>query len=174
MPTSPSQPRDGTPSKKRKSDVSTPGSLPNPLVNHNVVFLFIPNIIGYTRVLLAGSSLYFMRWHPKYCTWLYIISCLLDAFDGMAARRFGQGMCYIFSLWHTADVYCSNQIWCRIRYGHRSMYNCLSSLLFMLCISLVYCLFPDDYFCGSCIALHAYVQVFPSLRGLSFSLTTCV
>jgi len=60
--------------------------------NHDTVFLFIPNIIGYTRVLLAASSLYFMRWHPKYCTWLYVISCLLDAFDGMAARRFGQSI----------------------------------------------------------------------------------
>jgi CDP-alcohol phosphatidyltransferase len=60
------------------------------LTQHNNVFLFIPNLIGYTRVILAACSLYFMRWHPKYCTWLYIVSCLLDAFDGMAARRFGQ------------------------------------------------------------------------------------
>jgi len=67
------------------------------LINHNNVFLFIPNIIGYTRILLAASSLYFMRWHPKYCTWLYIISCLLDAFDGMAARKFGQSMIILVS-----------------------------------------------------------------------------
>src|SRR5271155_5751566 len=65
---------------------------PQPWINHNNIFLFIPNIIGYTRVILAACSLYFMRWHPKYCTWLYIISCLLDAFDGMAARQFGQSI----------------------------------------------------------------------------------
>jgi hypothetical protein len=66
--------------------------LGHPWINHDNIFLFIPNIIGYTRVILAASSLYFMRWHPKYCTWLYIVSCLLDAFDGMAARKFAQSI----------------------------------------------------------------------------------
>ncbi|KAL0946999.1 hypothetical protein HGRIS_013144 [Hohenbuehelia grisea] len=54
------------------------------------VFLFVPNIIGYTRVILAGLSLYFMSYHPKYCTLAYVISCLLDAVDGQAARALGQ------------------------------------------------------------------------------------
>lgn len=96
MPNSPSRTQNGSP-KKGNSDLSNASggggeTAPNPLTHHNIVFLFIPNLIGYTRVLLAASSLYFMRWHPKYCTWLYIVSCLLDAFDGMAARRFGQSM----------------------------------------------------------------------------------
>jgi hypothetical protein len=77
--------------------ISSQSTTPHPLLNHDNVFLFIPNIIGYTRVLLAASSLYFMRWHPKYCTWLYIVSCLLDAFDGMAARRFGQSISISFN-----------------------------------------------------------------------------
>lgn len=54
------------------------------------VFLFVPNLIGYTRVILAGLSLHFMSYHPKYCTLLYGISCLLDAVDGQAARALGQ------------------------------------------------------------------------------------
>lgn len=72
------------------------------------VFLFIPNIIGrylrpcisyprvnimpagYTRVILAGLSLHYMSYHPKYCTIAYVISCLLDAVDGQAARALGQ------------------------------------------------------------------------------------
>ncbi|KTW28941.1 hypothetical protein T552_01570 [Pneumocystis carinii B80] len=54
------------------------------------IFLFVPNLIGYFRILLAAASLKFMPYHPKYCTWLYILSCLLDAFDGMAARWLGQ------------------------------------------------------------------------------------
>lgn len=45
---------------------------------------------GYTRVILAGLSLHYMSWHPKYCTVLYAISCLLDAVDGQAARALGQ------------------------------------------------------------------------------------
>ncbi|CAO1612981.1 unnamed protein product [Parajaminaea phylloscopi] len=54
------------------------------------VFLFVPNLIGYTRVVLAALSLYYMQVHPKACTFLYGVSCLLDAFDGYAARRLGQ------------------------------------------------------------------------------------
>ena len=54
------------------------------------VYLFYPNLIGYSRVLLALVSLYYMPWHPKVCTVTYCVSCLLDAFDGMAARHFNQ------------------------------------------------------------------------------------
>ncbi|KIM55867.1 hypothetical protein SCLCIDRAFT_282618 [Scleroderma citrinum Foug A] len=54
------------------------------------VFLFVPNLIGYTRIILAGLSLHFMSYHPRYCTILYGISCLLDAVDGQAARALGQ------------------------------------------------------------------------------------
>lgn len=31
-----------------------------------------------------------MSYHPNYCTILYSLSCLLDALDGYAARRFNQ------------------------------------------------------------------------------------
>lgn len=54
------------------------------------IFLFIPNLIGYARVVLAGASLYYMSYHPHYCTILYSISCLLDALDGYAARKYNQ------------------------------------------------------------------------------------
>ncbi|PPQ63084.1 hypothetical protein CVT24_005939 [Panaeolus cyanescens] len=54
------------------------------------VFLFVPNLIGYTRVIMAGLSLYYMSYHPIYCTLLYGVSCLLDAVDGQAARALGQ------------------------------------------------------------------------------------
>jgi CDP-diacylglycerol--inositol 3-phosphatidyltransferase len=54
------------------------------------VFLFVPNLIGYTRVIMAGLSLHYMSYHPVYCTLLYGVSCLLDAVDGQAARALGQ------------------------------------------------------------------------------------
>ncbi|OCH95006.1 CDP-diacylglycerol-inositol 3-phosphatidyltransferase [Obba rivulosa] len=54
------------------------------------VFLFVPNLIGYSRIILAGVALHFMSYHPKYCTLAYGISCLLDAVDGHAARALGQ------------------------------------------------------------------------------------
>lgn len=72
------------------------------------IFMFIPNLIGnsafsigisrltnailagYSRVVLAVASLYYMPLHPRTCSILYSISCLLDALDGAAARYFEQ------------------------------------------------------------------------------------
>ncbi|PSK51783.1 hypothetical protein B9Z65_3050 [Elsinoe australis] len=54
------------------------------------IFLFAPNIIGYARVVLAIISLYFMPLHPRRCSFLYSLSCLLDALDGYAARYYQQ------------------------------------------------------------------------------------
>ncbi|KAI8360264.1 CDP-alcohol phosphatidyltransferase-domain-containing protein [Mortierella sp. GBAus27b] len=54
------------------------------------VFLFIPNLIGYTRIILAAASLYYMPAHPITCMVMYSISCLLDAVDGQAARYYDQ------------------------------------------------------------------------------------
>lgn len=64
-------------------------SAPNQITT-GTVFRYVPNLIGYSRVIFALLSLYFMKWHPKYCTFLYCLSCLLDALDGQAARRLNQ------------------------------------------------------------------------------------
>ena len=45
---------------------------------------------GYSRIFLAIVSLHYMPIHPRTCTLLYSISCLLDAFDGYAARYLEQ------------------------------------------------------------------------------------
>ncbi|CAD0085446.1 unnamed protein product, partial [Aureobasidium vineae] len=55
------------------------------------IFLFIPNLIGYARIILAVVSLYFMPIHPRRCSAIYATSCLLDALDGYAARKLDQG-----------------------------------------------------------------------------------
>ncbi|XP_051160856.1 CDP-diacylglycerol--inositol 3-phosphatidyltransferase [Leptopilina boulardi] len=54
------------------------------------IFIFVPNIIGYGRVILALISFYFMPTHHVIASWCYITSALLDAFDGHAARYFNQ------------------------------------------------------------------------------------
>ncbi|KAL3426749.1 CDP-diacylglycerol-inositol 3-phosphatidyltransferase [Phlyctema vagabunda] len=59
------------------------------LVEENI-FLFYPNVIGYFRIVLALGALYYMPLHPRTCSLLYSISCLLDALDGYAARYFEQ------------------------------------------------------------------------------------
>ncbi|MCJ1280100.1 CDP-diacylglycerol-inositol 3-phosphatidyltransferase [Puttea exsequens] len=57
---------------------------------HENIFLFWPNVIGYSRIFLALASLYYMPLHPRTCSLLYSISCLLDVMDGVAARYFKQ------------------------------------------------------------------------------------
>ncbi|KAL1925599.1 uncharacterized protein VTP21DRAFT_482 [Calcarisporiella thermophila] len=54
------------------------------------VFLFIPNLIGYTRIILAAIALYYMPTNTAICVIAYSISALLDAVDGYAARYFNQ------------------------------------------------------------------------------------
>lgn len=45
---------------------------------------------GYSRVFLTFASLYYMPLHPRTCSFLYTVSCLLDGLDGYAARYFNQ------------------------------------------------------------------------------------
>ncbi|CAG2107516.1 unnamed protein product [Medioppia subpectinata] len=54
------------------------------------IFLFVPNVIGFARVVLALMSFYVMSSRYVLATVLYGSSALLDAFDGMAARRLNQ------------------------------------------------------------------------------------
>ncbi|XP_037078244.1 CDP-diacylglycerol--inositol 3-phosphatidyltransferase-like [Pollicipes pollicipes] len=54
------------------------------------VFLFVPNLIGYGRVLLALLSLYLMAERHVAAGVCYVISGLLDALDGHAARLLNQ------------------------------------------------------------------------------------
>lgn len=54
------------------------------------VFLFVPNIIGFVRIFLAVLSCIFMPSNPGPAVWCYLISALLDAVDGHAARMFDQ------------------------------------------------------------------------------------
>lgn len=54
------------------------------------VFLFVPNLIGYSRIGLAILSFWFMPTNYVMAAWCYILSGLLDAVDGHAARMLGQ------------------------------------------------------------------------------------
>lgn len=55
------------------------------------IFIFVPNIIGYGRIILAFIAFYFMPTNHIIASVCYITSALLDAFDGHAARYFNQG-----------------------------------------------------------------------------------
>lgn len=58
------------------------------------VMLYIPNLIGYLRVLTAILSFICMKNRPISTLILYGISGFLDAFDGYAARKYNQGTRY--------------------------------------------------------------------------------
>uniref|UniRef100_A0A8D0L780 CDP-diacylglycerol--inositol 3-phosphatidyltransferase n=1 Tax=Sphenodon punctatus TaxID=8508 RepID=A0A8D0L780_SPHPU len=55
------------------------------------IFLFVPNLIGYARILFAFIAFYFMPTAPFTASSFYLLSGLLDAFDGYAARILDQG-----------------------------------------------------------------------------------
>ncbi|XP_067635934.1 CDP-diacylglycerol--inositol 3-phosphatidyltransferase [Eurosta solidaginis] len=57
---------------------------------HDNVFAFIPNLIGYARIVLALVAFWFMSTNYAIAGWCYVISALLDAVDGHAARAFNQ------------------------------------------------------------------------------------
>lgn len=54
------------------------------------LFYFFIFFSGYARIILAIISFYFMQTHYAIAGWCYIISALLDAIDGHAARAFNQ------------------------------------------------------------------------------------
>ncbi|KAM3863995.1 CDP-diacylglycerol--inositol 3-phosphatidyltransferase [Diretmus argenteus] len=54
------------------------------------IFLFVPNLIGYARIVLALLSFYLMPCCPTPAIFCYLFSALLDAFDGHAARALNQ------------------------------------------------------------------------------------
>ncbi|KAJ2664345.1 phosphatidylinositol synthase 1 (CDP-alcohol phosphatidyltransferase1) [Coemansia sp. RSA 1200] len=64
--------------------------MPNQLTYRDV-FRFVPNLIGYTRVLLTGAAAVSMYYNCPTSMFLsYALSELLDAADGHYARKLGQ------------------------------------------------------------------------------------
>lgn len=55
-----------------------------------MVFLFVPNLIGYLRFAFLFAVFPLYRTQPLAALLCYGLSQLLDAFDGMAARYFKQ------------------------------------------------------------------------------------
>nr|XP_057905527.1 CDP-diacylglycerol--inositol 3-phosphatidyltransferase [Doryrhamphus excisus] len=54
------------------------------------IFLFVPNLIGYARIILALLAFFLMPCCPWSACSCYLLSALLDAFDGHAARALNQ------------------------------------------------------------------------------------
>jgi len=51
------------------------------------ILFYAPNLIGYLRFFLLLVSWHYAMTHPNIYFWSYTISMLLDAVDGMVARK---------------------------------------------------------------------------------------
>ena len=65
-------------------------TMPQKPVTARDILWYIPNKIGYVRVITAIISFFTMANHPIYTAITYTISCLLDAMDGAMARKYNQ------------------------------------------------------------------------------------
>ncbi|XP_042338480.1 CDP-diacylglycerol--inositol 3-phosphatidyltransferase-like, partial [Plectropomus leopardus] len=54
------------------------------------IFFFVPNLIGYGRIVLALLSLYLMPRCPWTAVFCYMLNVVLDSVDGPAARALNQ------------------------------------------------------------------------------------
>lgn len=60
-------------------------------VKRGDIYTFVPNLIGFARVALLVASFFSMSSYPTLTMgFFYSTSCILDAFDGYYARKFGQ------------------------------------------------------------------------------------
>jgi CDP-diacylglycerol--inositol 3-phosphatidyltransferase len=69
------------------------------------IFLFVPNLIGYIRIILTLVSFYYMPTEYGIACFCYIVGGLLDAVDGHAARYFNQSTKYGAMLDQLTDRY---------------------------------------------------------------------
>jgi len=67
--------------------------------------LFLIDSTGYARIILALISIYFMPTNYKIACTCYVVSALLDAFDGHAARTFNQSKIIFNGCCNTLVVY---------------------------------------------------------------------
>jgi len=76
------------PDSARSSLPRRPGPRALPLPEQ--VLLFVPNLIGYSRIALTLASVYLALDNWQLSMYCYLASFILDFFDGLAARQLNQ------------------------------------------------------------------------------------
>ncbi|KAL5016959.1 hypothetical protein ScPMuIL_006548 [Solemya velum] len=77
------------------------------------ILLYVPNIIGYFRLILLIISLVFFH-HPLWFLLFYGLSVLLDGFDGYFARRLNQVSDFGAWLDLMVDLISRGSLWCML------------------------------------------------------------
>ncbi|KAL3782699.1 hypothetical protein HJC23_012218 [Cyclotella cryptica] len=116
------------------------------------ILLYIPNLIGYLRILCTLTSLFLMICHPTHywtAAALYVSSFVGDLFDGMAARKFHQCSTFGGLMDMVTDRCATTGLLCVLiqQWAHRSGYVLVSvvvgerlfTLLIILDISSHWC-----------------------------------
>ncbi|EDO14853.1 hypothetical protein Kpol_359p14 [Vanderwaltozyma polyspora DSM 70294] len=101
------------------------------LVTPKHVLWFIPNQIGYMRVITAIISFVTMPSYPKLTTLIYGTSCLLDALDGTMARKYNQVSKFGAVLDMVTDRSTTSSLICYLCIAYPSL-----SVIFQLLLSL--------------------------------------
>ncbi|XP_077996116.1 uncharacterized protein LOC144449458 [Glandiceps talaboti] len=78
------------------------------------VFLYIPNIIGYLRLLLLFTGYLFFDARPVLFVVIYSISVILDGIDGFVARKLNQVSAFGAWLDVVVDNLGRGMLWCRL------------------------------------------------------------
>ncbi|EED90962.1 phosphatidylinositol synthase, partial [Thalassiosira pseudonana CCMP1335] len=108
----------------------------------NEVLLYIPNLIGYIRVIFTLLSLILMICIPDlwaFAIILYVSSFVGDLFDGMAARRFGQCSTFGGLLDMVTDRCSTAGLLCALSNEYSGQPSFLFTMLIILDISSHWC-----------------------------------
>jgi phosphatidylglycerophosphate synthase len=84
------------------------------------VFLYIPNVLCYMRIIVALIALSQASHHPEYAVCLWITSALGDLIDGWFARRFQQTSTFGVLLDVIADNIWRSSVWMAVGANYKS------------------------------------------------------
>ncbi|KAI5132337.1 uncharacterized protein NESG_01063 [Nematocida ausubeli] len=131
-------------------------------VRQKSTLLYIPNIIGYVRVVLLFISLFFSK---NIFVILYSISYLLDSLDGYAARRFKQESKLGYILDMATDRASSAVLILRVVDAYPKMFIILGAFLMMDVLSHFFCVVCT---CSSKVSHKVHASTSIASRILSF------
>lgn len=95
------------------------------------IFLFVPNLIGYGRIILVLVSFYYMPFNPWMAGITYLLSGFLDAFDGWSARKLKQGTSFGAALDMITDrcsTTCLIMVLCVFYPSYAFLFQCVVAL----------------------------------------------
>ena len=75
---------------RTRSSATTGTTTPGFFERHSNVYVYVPNLIGYARVVLAGVSLAYAFTDMRLSLAAYFLSFVCDELDGRFARKFNQ------------------------------------------------------------------------------------